>query len=36
MSVVFHGEARSKELITLIHRFGIGLPYRDVLDLEAA
>ena len=35
MSVVFHGEARSKEL-TLIHRFGIGLPYRDVLDLEAA
>ena len=35
MSVVFHGETRSKELITLLQKFGIGLSYRDVLDLEA-
>ena len=36
MSVVFHRETRSKELITLLCKFVIGLCYRDVLDLEAA
>ena len=36
MLVVFHGETRSKELITLLHKFSIGLSYWDVLDLEAA
>ena len=35
MSVVFHGETRSKELITLLHKYHSGLPYRDLLDLEA-
>ena len=35
MLVVFHGETKSKELITLLHKFGIGLPFRDVLDLQA-
>ena len=36
MSAVFHGETSSKELITRLHNFGIGLSYWDVLDLEAA
>ena len=36
MSLVFHGESVSEELITLPHNFGIGLSNRYVLDLEAA
>ena len=36
MLVVVHGEIKSKELITLPQKFGIGLPFRDVLDLQAA
>ena len=36
MLVVFDGETRSKESITVLHKFGIGLTYRDVLNLEAA
>ena len=35
MVVVFHGETRSKESKTLLHKFSIGLSYRDVSDLEA-
>ena len=35
-----HGTTRSKELVTLLHKFGIGLLvgllYQDTLDLEAA
>ena len=36
ISLVFHGESGSEELITLPHNFGIGLSNRYVLDLEAA
>ena len=36
MSLVFHGESGSEELITLPNNFGIGLSNRYVLDLEAA
>ena len=31
-----HGTTRSKELVTLLHKFGIGLLYQDTLDLEIA
>ena len=29
-----HGTTRSKESVTLLHKFGIGLSYQDTLDLE--
>ena len=29
-----HRTIRSKELVTLLHKFGIGLLYQDTLDLE--
>ena len=31
-----HGKTQSKELVTLLHKFGIGLSYQDTLDLETA
>ena len=31
-----HGTTRCKELVTLLHKFGIGVSYEDVLNLEAA
>ena len=31
-----HGTTPSKELITLLHEFGIGLSCQDTLDLETA
>ena len=31
-----HGSTRCKELVTMLHKFGIGLSYGDVLDLEGA
>ena len=36
MSVVFHGETRSKELITLLRKFVLVCPTGMDLDLEAA
>ena len=35
LSMYVHGTTRSKELIMLLHKFGIGIAYNDVLDLEA-
>ena len=36
LSMYIHGTTRSKELIKLLHKFGVGIAYKDVLDLEAA
>ena len=36
MSLIIYGSLRSKELVYLLDKFGIGLSYTDVLDLEAA
>lgn len=36
MSVTVHGTTRSKELVTLLHKFGICLSYQDTLDIESA
>ena len=34
--MVIHGSTRSKKLVYLLDKFGIGLSYTDVLLLEAA
>ena len=36
LSLVIHGETRSKELAHLLKKYGLGVSYADVLDLEAA
>ena len=38
MQILFvtHSSTRSKELVYLLEKVGIGLSYTDVLDLEAA
>ena len=36
MSMVINGSTRSKELMYLLDKFGIGLSYTGVLALEAA
>ena len=34
--MAIHRTTRSKELVTLLRRFGMGLSYQNTLDLETA
>ena len=36
LGVFLHGLTRNKEIVSLLHTFGLSISYRDTLDLEAA
>lgn len=36
LSTVLHGETRSKELVSLFNKLGVGIPYKDIIALEDA
>ena len=36
LGITLHGLTRSKEIITLLHKFGLTISYKDTIDLESA
>ena len=36
LAITIHGLTRNKELVQLLHKFGLAISYNDTIDLESA